>query len=125
MDDPNNQNINQDETGPQDRTGNMYSYRDNNNIRNSFEGGAIRRSLGEGNPNINNMENNFGTGYGQNYINNGNVGIQYSQENNNIIIKRSIFWLTFLLIGIIEGIILVLLIIFFEYKIKFDLQNIF
>ena len=55
MDDPNNQNINQDEAGPKDRKGNLYSYRDNNTIRNSFEGEAIRRSLGERNSNINNV----------------------------------------------------------------------
>ena len=119
MDNTDNPNINQEENGQQNVSGNMYSYRDNNN-QIIQEGGAIRRSIGEGNPNINYIQNNFGSGYGQSYINNGNVDIQYSQNiyyNSN---NNSFSWEIYLLLGIIEALIIVLLAIFFENFIKYD-----
>ena len=75
----NSNNIKQEENDQQNASGNMYSYRDNNN-QIMQEGEAIRRSIGEGNPNLNNIQNNFGSGYDKNYIYNGNVDIQYSQN---------------------------------------------
>ena len=119
MDNTDNPNIKQEENGQQNVSGNMYSYRDNNN-QIIQEGGAIRRSIGEGNPNINYIQNNFGSGYGQSYINNGNVDIQYSQNiyyNSN---NNSFSWEIYLLLGIIEALIIVLLAIFFENFIKYD-----
>ena len=124
MENIDNPNIKQEEDGQQNVSGNMYSYRDNNNSQVIQEGGAIRRSIGEGNPDLNNIQNNFGSGYGQNYINNGNVDIQYSQNiyyNSN---NKSFSWETYLIFGIIEALIIVLLAIFFETKIKYKEDNI-
>ena len=115
----NNQNINQDENEQQNASGNMYSYRDNNNP-NIQEAGAIRRSMGEGNPNLDYIQNNLGFGYNQNYINNGNVEIQYSQSNNINPNYNILFYLPYILICIIELVIIVILCVFFEYKINFD-----
>ena len=115
----NNQNINQDENEQQNASGNMYSYRDNNNP-NIQEAGAIRRSMGEGNPNFDYIQNNLGFGYNQNYINNGNVEIQYSQSNNINPNYNILFYLPYILICIIELVIIVILCVFFEYKISFD-----
>ena len=115
----NNQNINQDENEQQNASGNMYSYRDNNNP-NIQEAGAIRRSMGEGNPNLDYIQNNLGFGYNQNYINNGNVEIQYSQSNNINPNYNILFYLPYILICIIELVIIVILCVFFEYKISFD-----
>lgn len=117
----NNPNINKEENSQQNASGNMYSYRDdNNNITNPQEAGAIRRSIGEGNPNINYAQNNIGGGYEQNYINNGNVGLQYSQEDYYNSNKKSLYWPTYLILGCIEGVIIVLLAVFLEKKIKFN-----
>ena len=115
----NNQNINQDESEQQNASGNMYSYRDNNNP-NIQELGAIRRSIGEGNPNLDYIQNNRGLGYNQNYINNGNVEIQYSQSNNINPNHNTLFYLPYIFICIIELVIIVILCVFFEYKITFD-----
>ena len=115
----NNQNINQDESEQQNASGNMYSYRDNNNP-NIQELGAIRRSIGEGNPNLDYIQNNLGLGYNQNYINNGKVEIQYSQSNNINPNHNTLFYLPYIFICIIELVIIVILCVFFEYKIKFD-----
>ena len=115
----NSNNIKQEENDQQNASGNMYSYRDNNN-QIMQEGEAIRRSIGEGNPNLNNIQNNFGSGYNKNYINNGNVDIQYSQNiyyNSN---NNSFSWETYFIIGFIEVLIIALLAIFFEKKIKYN-----
>ena len=115
----NNTNTKKDESGQQNMSGNMYSYRDNNNknvIDNPQEAGAIRRSMGEGNPNINIIQNNIGGGYGQNYINNGDVGNHYSQENYYNSNKNSDFWVTYFILGCIEILIIIILAVFFENK---------
>ena len=116
-----------DESGQQNMSGNMYSYRDNNNknvIDNPQEAGAIRRSMGEGNPNINIIQNNIGGGYGQNYINNGDVGNHYSQENYYNSNKNSDFWVTYFILGCIEILIIIILAVFFENKnIEFKKDN--
>ena len=115
----NNTNTKKDESGQQNMSGNMYSYRDNNNknvIDNPQEAGAIRRSMGEGNPNINIIQNNIGGGYGQNYINNGDVGNHYSQENYYNSNKNSDFWATYFILGCIEILIIIILAVFFENK---------
>ena len=115
----NNTNTKKDESGQQNMSGNMYSYRDNNNknvIDNPQEAGAIRRSMGEGNPNINIIQNNIGGGYGQNYINNGDVGNHYSQENYYNSNKNSDFWVTYSILGCIEVLIIIILAFFFENK---------
>ena len=123
----NNTNTKKDESGQQNMSGNMYSYRDNNNknvIDNPQEAGAIRRSMGEGNPNINIIQNNIGGGYGQNYINNGDVGNHYSQENYYNSNKNSDFWVTYFILGCIEILIIIILAVFFENKnIEFKIDN--
>ena len=105
-----------DENERQNVSGNMYSYRDDNN-QNVQETGAIRRSIGEGNPNLNNIQNNFGSGYNPNYINNGNVEIQYSQVNYNAPNINFFLYFTYFIIIVIEIVLIILLGIFFEYKI--------
>ena len=123
----NNTNTKKDESGQQNMSGNMYSYRDNNNknvIDNPQEAGAIRRSMGEGNPNINIIQNNIGGGYGQNYINNVDVGNHYSQENYYNSNKNSDFWVTYFILGCIEILIIIILAVFFENKnIEFKKDN--
>ena len=121
MSNSNNPNIIPEDSGQQNDSGNMYSYRDNNS-QEVKETGAIRRSIGEGNPNINYNQNNFGSGYLQNFNNSGNVAIQYNQEiqNNN----DSFFLLPYLIIGFIEIVIIIILAFLFYYKIKFKENDI-
>ena len=116
-----NQNIpdiNQEDRTQQDGDGNMYSYRDDN--QNVKETGAIRRSLGDNNPNADFPQNNFGSDNAQNYNNNGGVGLQYSQQdiNNSSIESTSFFWVTYLIFGIFEVVIIIILCFFLEFKIK-------
>ena len=116
-----NQNIpdiNQEDRTQQDGDGNMYSYRDDN--QNVKETGAIRRSLGDNNPNAGFPQNNFGSDNVQNYNNNGGVGLQYSQQdiNNSSIETTSSFWVTYLIFGIFEIVIIIILCFFLELQIK-------
>lgn len=115
MNEMNNQSKKQDETGLNNISGNMYSYRDdnNNNNQNATVGEAIRRSIQEGNPNIDRNQNNYATGYEQNNNING------FQQQVNISEKNSLYWVTFLIIGFFEVIILIALAILFEKKITF------
>lgn len=83
-------NLNKEDNSQQNNTGNMYSYQDdNNNInnQNELEAGAIRRSLGQGNPNANYSQPYYNPEYNQNpndmNINGGNVEIGQSQTYNN------------------------------------------
>ena len=115
MNEMNNQSKKQDETGLNNISGNMYSYRDdnNNNNQNATVGEAIRRSIQEGNPNIDRNQNNYATGYEQNNNING------FQQQINISEKNSLYWITFLIIGFFEVIILIALAILFKNKITF------
>ena len=116
MDNQNIPDINQEDRTQQDATGNMYSYRDDN--QNVKETGAIRRSLGDNNPNADFPQNNFGSDNVQNYNNNGDVGLQYSQQDNGNSSNESSFWVTYLIFGIFELVIMIILCIFLEYYIK-------
>ena len=124
--DLNNPNIKKEDITQPNASENMYSYRDNNNnnnIDNAEEAGAIRRSIGEGNPNINYPQKDIGAGYGQNYINNINSGKQNSQQNYYDSNETSSYWVIYLFLGCIEILIIVLLAVFFEIKIKFVYEN--
>lgn len=116
MDNQNLPDINQEDGTQQDATGNMYSYRDDN--QNVKETGAIRRSLGDNNPNADFPQNNFGSDNVQNYNYNGDVGLQYSQQDNDNLIPESSFWVTYLIFGCIEAVIIVILGFFLEQKIN-------
>ena len=65
MNDPNLPSIKQDSSAENNNSGNMYSYRDENNINNpkELESGAIRRSIGEGNPNADFPKPSFNPAY--------------------------------------------------------------
>ena len=124
MKNSNNPNINQEESR-NNYSGNMYSFHDdnNNNNKNIQEAGAIRRSIGQGNPNIINIpQNNFGSGYEQNYENN-KPEYQYSQDNNYYAKDNSYYWFPYLILGCIEALIIIILSAFFEYKFNFDELN--
>ena len=116
MENQNIPGINIEDRTQQDATGNMYSYRDDN--QNVKETGAIRRSLGDNNPNADFPQNNFGSDNAQNYNNNGDVGLQYSQQDNDNSNTESSFWVTYLIFGIFEVVIIMILCFFFEYYIK-------
>ena len=79
-----------------ERSENMYSYRDNS--KSDKEGNAIRRSMGERNPN-----------------NNGN------NENNQSFDFVKAYWISFLILAIIESIIILALALLFERE--FDLRG--
>ena len=115
MDNQNIPDINEDDRTQQDATGNMYSYRDDN--QNVKETGAMRRSLGDNNPNANFPQNNFGSDNVQNYNNNGDVGLQYSQQDNNDSKNESSFWVTYLIFGCIEAVLITILSFFLENQI--------
>ena len=116
MNDLNNPDVKQEDSGQENASGNMYSYRDDN--QKAQETGAIRRSLGEGNPNVDFAQNNFGSGYNQNYVNNGEVGLQYSQQDNNNLDNNSSYYLTYIILLFIEVVIIIILIVFFLNNIK-------
>ena len=119
MNNPNANNTNQEESR-NNNSGNMYSYREdnNNNNQNIQEEGAIRRSIGQGNPNIINIpQNNIDSGYEQNY---NKSGYQYSQENYYNSNNNSFYWIPYLILGCAEAVILIILSIFLEYKLDFD-----
>ena len=132
-----NPNIKKEEITQPNASENMYSYRDNNNnnnknnnnnnnnnnIDNVQEAGAIRRSIGEGNPNINYPQNNIGTGYDQNYMNNDNIRIKNSQEKNSDSNEKSSYWVTYFFLGCIEVLIIILLAVYFEKKISYDCDD--
>ena len=116
MNDLNNPDVKQEDSGQENASGNMYSYRDDN--QKAQETGAIRRSLGEGNPNVDFAQNNFGSGYNQNYVNNGEVGLQYSQQDNNNLDNNSSYYLTYIILLFIEVVIIIILTVFFLNDIK-------
>lgn len=119
MDNQNIPDINQEDRTQQDATGNMYSYRDDN--QNVQETRAIRRSLGDNNPNADFPQNNFGSGNIQNYNNNADVGLQYSQQDNDNSNTESSFWITYLIFGILEIVIIIILSVFLHnYIILYD-----
>jgi len=122
MNDPNLPSIKQDSSAENNNSGNMYSYRDENNINNpkELESGAIRRSIGEGNPNTNFPKSSFNPGYEPNYINNNPVPIKYSQNLNDNTDNSILNWAFCLIFGIVEILMIILIAIFFKWDIRND-----
>ena len=104
----------------QENTGNMYSYR--NDSQNIKESGAIRRSMGDVNPsNEQYYMNKFGSNNNNNnnYINNNNNNIdQYniSENSSRTNPNQNLFWLPFIILAALEGVILLALGLLFEYQ---------
>ena len=111
-----------------DNTDNMYSYRDDN--QNVHENGdAIRRSMGDVNPsNTKKYNNKFGSNNNINEINinNNNNNIdqfnlsEKSSEENQ---KSNLFWVPYIILGCIEGAIILALALLMEYRYKIDSCN--
>ena len=124
MEDSNNPDGNQEVNIRQnnDITDNMYSYRDDNQ-NNHESGGAIRRSLGDVNPiNSQKYNNQFGStnNINENNINNNNHNhidqfniSEKSSEGNQ---KSNLFWVTYLILGGVEGATIFALALLMEYK---------
>lgn len=120
----NNPNLKQEGNVHQDVSGNMYSYRDENNNNNQNiqeEGGAIKRSLGEGNPNADMVPNYYIPRYGPNFNNETGNGNPYYQQNNNMSNNNSLYWLPFIIIGCFEILAIILLAVLFEKVFKYNL----
>ena len=124
MKESNNPNLKQEGNANPDVSGNMYSYRDenNNNNQNIQEGGAIRRSLGEGNPTTDMLQNDFISRYGQNFNYEAGKGNPYYQQNNNMLNNNSSYWPSFIIIGCFEVLAIILLAVLFEKVFKYDLN---
>ena len=112
MQDPNIQKINGENSSQQNKSGNMYSYKDDNNINNpnELEAGAIRRSLGNGNPN-----SPFPI---QNY-NEGKVEIRQSPIYYNSNTNPFLDWVSYIIFGCVEILIIILIGCLFNW----DLRN--
>ena len=108
-----------------DNTGNMYSYRDDNQ-KVQESGGAIRRSMGDVNPsNSQKYNNKFGSNNNINEININNynnnidqfnISEKSSEENQN----SNLFWIPYLILGCVEGAIILALALLMEYQYHID-----
>ena len=117
---PNFPEVRPSDNSQHNNTGNMYSYKDDNNINNpnEFETGAIRRSLGDVNPNAPYPQQGYNPQYSKNNnINNSAPNNQYQYENNSE--KPFIKWVPLIIFGCFEIIMIVLLACLF----KWDLRN--
>ena len=126
-------NLNKEDNSQQNNTGNMYSYQDdNNNInnQNELEAGAIRRSLGQGNPNANYSQPYYNPEYNQNpndmNINGGNVEIGQSQTYNNNFNNSNnsnnsfIEWVPYIIFGCFEILMIILIACLYNWDIRND-----
>jgi hypothetical protein len=104
------------ENSKQNYSGNMYSYKNDNNIINDPNefGTAIRRSIGSGNPNADFPKNN----YEQNYINGGEVPIKQSQSNYNGQNHPFLNWVPYIIFGCVEILIIILIGCLFKWDIR-------
>ena len=105
------------ENSKQNISGNMYSYKNDNNIINNPNefGTAIRRSIGSGNPN-----NDFPKiNYEQNYINGGEIPIKQSQSNYIGQNHPFLNWVPYIIFGCVE----ILMIILIGCLFKWDIRN--
>ena len=121
MNDPNLPPINQDSNEEQ-KSGNMYSYNEdirNTNNHKEFENGAIRRSLGEGNPNADFPIPNNNLEIKRNTINNEPVKIvnsQYYVDNNTNGSNNSILhWAYCMIYILIEALLILFIGLFYRY----------
>ena len=122
---PNLPEIKQEDSSQHNNTGNMYSYQDDNRINNPNElvTGAIRRSIGEGNPNAfypkpsynpEFIQNNF------NHINNNDVQIRQSLSDNNISNDSFLKWVPLIIFGCIEIVMIILIGCLFKWDMRND-----
>ena len=126
MNNPNQPNINQENSSQHNNTGNMYSYKDDNDINNpnELEAGAIRRSLGEGNPNAFFHQPSYNQAqFEQNNINEDNGKIMQYQINDNKLNHPFIKLIPFIIFGCIEIIIIILIATLFKWDIRNDPEN--
>ena len=121
---PNLPEIKQEDSSQQNNTGNMYSYKDDNNINNPNElvTGAIRRSIGDGNPNTFYPKPSYNPEFAQdniNDINNNNVPIRQSHLDDNISNNSFLKWVPSIIFGCVE----ILMIILIGCLFKWDMRN--
>jgi hypothetical protein len=128
MENPNIPSGNQEDEIQQNNnnTDNMYSYRDENNPQNNQESGnAIRRSMGDVNPSNSQgfNKNQFGSNNNNNHINNNSGGVddfnisEKSSESNR---ENNLFWVPYLILGCLEGAIILALALLMEYQYDID-----
>ena len=101
------------------QSANMYSYQDDQ--KNPYaESGAIRRSIGEGNPNavIENQINNINTSNNERAIGQNSIIIQIGQT-------PPLYWMLFIIFGIIQIIFIILLANYYDWYILNKPNNIF
>ena len=111
----NNSDNKSNEQNNQTISENMYSYRGtNNNNNNVNETGAIRRSIGDQNPNNNIPQINLDNQYEPKYIKNGSNYRNNFPENDNLF---NYSWI--IVFGSIEIITIVILALLLEHKFQF------
>ena len=104
-------------------TGNMYSYKDDNNINNpnEFQGGAIRRSLGDGNPNAVYPQPVYNPRYSNNNnINNSYNNNQFQANNNNSDDDSFLKWVPYIIFGCVEVLMIILIGCLYNWDIRND-----
>lgn len=126
MNNSNLPNVNQENSSQHNNTGNMYSYKDDNDINNpkELEAGAIRRSLGEGNPNAVFHQPSYNPAqYAQNNIYEGNEKIMQNQINNSDSKNPYLKLIPYFIFGIVEIIMIILIGCLFKWDQRNDPDN--
>ena len=103
-------NDNKSNQGGANQSGNMYSYQDDNYPK-EVENGAIRRSLGNENPNAiqNYLDNNsFQNDRNERAINQNSIVIQVDQS-------PPLYWMFFLIVGIIQIVFIIFLANYYDW----------
>ena len=126
MENPNLPQVKED-SSQHNNTGNMYSYKDDNNINNPNElvTGAIRRSIGDGNPNAFYPKPSYNPDFNQNNINNINnndVQIRQSLSDDNISNNSFLKWVPLIIFGCVEIIMIILIGCLFKWDMRNDPQ---
>ena len=101
------------------QSGNMYSYQEEQKVP-VVETGAIRRSLGEGNPNAI-------SDYQLNNINNSSISQERVNNQNSMVIQVNqnlpLYWMFFLIFGIIQIIIIILIANYYNWDVSNNPKN--
>ena len=101
------------------QSGNMYSYQEEQKVP-VVETGAIRRSLGEGNPNAI-------SDYQLNNINNSSINQERVNNQNSMVIQVNqnppLNWMFFLIFGIIQIIIIILIANYYNWDVSNNPKN--
>lgn len=120
---PSLNNVNKENSKQQnDNSGNMYSYQDDNKINNpnELEAQAIRRSIGNGNPNADIGQPSYNPEYSP-YLkdmNKGNVQIVQSQTNYYSSNNSCVDWVPYILFGFLELLFILLIGVCFKWDIR-------